>query len=258
MLQSAKLESTLRALSTGAVLMRYVVEAKASIPGAEVAADLLMRALLAPLYTLESLFRGDEVPAKPTKVRTRRLLVAGPPRKTKVVRAGLPEPVNLQGLDKRLPMLVDRRVSASRADMAVEASACRALLMEIVRRAAFDWVLYRGSSDMVKKQYADSAYYWLFEETPVSPAWTTRVRDEKLLTSFTTICTILDWDPDKVRGTIRKMTVRSILNAGRPAERRKGKVADDVMHSEDLRVFDIDVSELPVHDCMFAPEDRHS
>jgi len=259
MLQSSQLESTLRALSMGAVLMRYVAEARALIPGSEVAADMFMRALLTPLYTLEGLFEEADVP-QPVSVRarTRRALTATVQRKTKAQRQGLPKPVDLHGLDKRLPSLVDRRMGVGRTDEALEASACRALLLEVIRRAAFDWVLYRSSSDIAKKQWAETAYIWLFEETPRSATWSTRQRDGKLLTGFVTVCTILDLDPDQVRSRVRKMTVQSILSAGRPAERRKGKVSDEVMHSEDLRVFDVDVSTLPVHDCMFAPEDRHS
>jgi hypothetical protein len=43
---------------------------------------------------------------------------------------------------------------------------CKTLLLEIIRRAAYDWVLYRGSRRMVQKVMAEQAYRWLFLENP--------------------------------------------------------------------------------------------
>lgn len=254
MLQTAQLQQTLHAVASGAALVRYVVQARSLVPGAEIAADLFLRALLTPLSDLEGLFSHVAMP--PTQGK--RHAVATASRRAKPQKPGLPKPVDLHGLDKRLPVVVDRRFDVNKPDVALEASNCRALLLEIIRRAAYDWVLYRGSSELTKRQWAESAYYWLFEEDSSFATWATRERDGKLLTGFITICAVLDLDPSRVRKRIRSLTTHGILSAGRPAEKRKGKVADEVMHSDDHHVFDVDVSTLPLHDCMFAPEDHHS
>jgi hypothetical protein len=162
--------------------------------------------------------------------------------------------VDLGGLDKRLSKLLDNRMSRGRPDPQLEASNCRALLLEVIRRAAYDWVLYRGSSKLPNRLLAESAYQWLFVEEPGSVSWCNRGKHGKELTAFAAICSQLDMDPDSVRSTVRALTERDIMGAGRPAERRRGKAGDEVAHGEDLRVFDVDVDSLPVFDCMFAPE----
>jgi hypothetical protein len=103
---------------------------------------------------------------------------------------------------------------------AKEASSCRALLLEIVRRSAYDWVLYRLSSDMANKKLADDAFHWLFLETRQTAAWRERERCGKQLTAFLDICELLDLDPDVCRQQIRKLTVKNVTSIGRPAEKR--------------------------------------
>jgi hypothetical protein len=106
------------------------------------------------------------------------------------------------------------------SDPFMEASCCRALLLEIIRRAAYDWVLYRLSSDMANKKVAEDAYYWLFKEQPGTKAWRERQDSGKHLTAFLSICDSLDLDPGMVRSTVKRLTVKNVMSVGRPAERR--------------------------------------
>lgn len=119
------------------------------------------------------------------------------------------------------------------SEAVVEASKCRALLLEVIRRAAHDWVLYRNTRKP-ERAYAADAYVWLFEEGPADegkpahPAWEERQRRGEPLLAFLTICELLDLDPGVVRTRIRKMTARDILTAGRPAENRRNRPVDGV------------------------------
>jgi hypothetical protein len=105
-------------------------------------------------------------------------------------------------------------------DAVLDASRCRALLLEIVRRAAYDWVLYSGTR-RPERMFARDAHTWLFEEEPGHPAWEARQRAGEPLLSFLSICEVMDLDPEMVRNRIRGMTVQDIMTAGRPAERRR-------------------------------------
>ena len=160
---------------------------------------------------------------------------------------GLPLPPDLKGFNLRAGLSV---VEHSHA---LESSACRALLLEIIRRAAFDWVLYRSSSKLCNRQLAENAHHWLFVEDSESITWTLRKKNGKELTGFITICELLEIDPERVRSKVRTMTERDIMCAGRPAERRRNKInSEDAMHSDDLPVFDVDVDNLPVHDPLYS------
>lgn len=106
-----------------------------------------------------------------------------------------------------------------------EAGGCKALLLEIVRRAAYDWVLYRTSSRIQNKLLAEDAYRWLFLEEEDGPEYEERKKEGKLMTSFVAICEQLDLDPDRVRGHIRQMTPKNVMSVGRPAEYRRREVA---------------------------------
>lgn len=100
----------------------------------------------------------------------------------------------------------------------MDASRCRALLLEIVRRAIHDWVLYRN--DRRQREKAEHAYTWLFEEKEGHPWHEQRKRSGMAITGFLTICEALDLEPNHVRECAKKMTPIQILTAGRPAERR--------------------------------------
>lgn len=66
------------------------------------------------------------------------------------------------------------------------------LLASIIRRAAFDIALYRGSKRLEHRLVAVGAYNWMFrEDTPIDPA------DQ--FTNFVHICDVLDEDPDWIR-----------------------------------------------------------
>jgi len=106
-------------------------------------------------------------------------------------------------------------------DAAYEAEHARALLLELIRRAAHDWVLYRSSSRLEQLELANNAYTWLFEEKPGHPWWIQREQEGMQLTSFLCACEQLDLDPDYVREKVKLFTPRAIKMAGRPAERRK-------------------------------------
>lgn len=104
----------------------------------------------------------------------------------------------------------------------IQVSRCRACLLEILRRAAHDWVLYRTHSEISKRQIAEHAHTWLFEEGPGHRWWTQRQRPRgQSFTSFLSICSVLDLDPTYVRRKVRSLTPKQITTAGRPAERRR-------------------------------------
>lgn len=134
-------------------------------------------------------------------------------------------------------------------DVFIEASKCRALLLEVIRRAAHDWVLYR-STRRPERVYARNAYVWLFEEEPGHPWWELRQKEGEPLLAFLTICEMLDLDPEYVRSHIRKMTIRDIMKAGRPAENRRGRADEGIEDYESPRVLDVQ------HHTLSAYEER--
>lgn len=245
-----ELQQVLAAVSYGSTALQHVARAQGFESRVKVPPLFFTQAVLSPLRQLQALM-GAPVPSrrKPA-IRARR------PSRSGLAKSGIPKPVDLGGLDQRLPKVQDNRNVRGRPDPTLEASNCRALLLEVIRRAAYDWVLYRGSSKLPKRLLAESAYQWLFVEEPSVATYAIRSKHGKELTAFVVICGQLDIDPERVRGTIRAMTERDIMGAGRPAERRKSKTGEDIVHGDDLRVFDVDVDSLPVFDCMFAPEPR--
>jgi hypothetical protein len=105
-------------------------------------------------------------------------------------------------------------------DVQIEDSRNKALLLEILRRAAHDWVLYRQHNDLALKQIAADAYVWLFEEEPGHQWWSVRQSEKRTVTAFLMICEAIELDPKNVRNHVRKLDVKTIMSAGRPAERR--------------------------------------
>lgn len=98
---------------------------------------------------------------------------------------------------------------------------CKTLLLELVRRAAFDLVLYRTSRRMAYRTLADQAYHWLFLEHPGTREWEQRQREGKAGTAFEEICDALDLDANTVRSHINKLTPRHVTGIGRPSEYRR-------------------------------------
>jgi len=115
------------------------------------------------------------------------------------------------------PMRVDHPLAMQ------EINGCKALLLEVVRRAAYDWVLYRTSRRLQHKKLAEDAFYWLFIEEPGHSRWTERSMSQKSITSFLSICEMLDLDPESVRHHVRKLTVKNVMSVGRPAEYRRNE-----------------------------------
>lgn len=105
-------------------------------------------------------------------------------------------------------------------DATILASRCRALLLEVVRRAAHDWILYRTSRRRPFSLYAADAYVWLFEEGPGHPDYELRQGTEGAVLSLHAICEALDLDIEALRARVRSMTKSSIAT-GRPAESRR-------------------------------------
>ena len=105
--------------------------------------------------------------------------------------------------------------------LAQEISGCKTLLLEIIRRAAYDWVLYRTSHKMVNRVLADSAYTWIFVEDADHPDSMERKLEGKDLTSFESICMHLDLEPRIVRSYIQKLQPKNVMSIGRPAEYRR-------------------------------------
>lgn len=108
-------------------------------------------------------------------------------------------------------------------DAIMMASRCRALLLEVIKRAAHDWVLYRNTRKRQELILAEDAYLWLFEEKPGHPRWELRRREGEPFMAFLNICELMDLEPEMVRRRVRKLTRREIERAGRPAESRKIK-----------------------------------
>ena len=101
-----------------------------------------------------------------------------------------------------------------------EITGCKMLLLEIIRRAAYDWVLYRQSRKMVNLVLAEHAFTWIFQETPAHKDWTERISEGKELTSFVAICEHLDLEPELVRRYVRRLEPKNVMSVGRPAEYR--------------------------------------
>ncbi len=143
----------------------------------------------------------------------------------------------------------------------LESGRCRALLLEVVRRAIHDWILYRNHSKLEMRQRAESAHTWLFEEGPGHPWYVQRQRDGETIMAFITICESLDLEPSYVRQRARQTTVKQIMTAGRPAERRRDHkevryeehaVDDSVVNVEYLDALDAPRGSLSAYEVHFA------
>ena len=75
------------------------------------------------------------------------------------------------------------------------------LLAAVLRRAAYDIVLYRNSSRLAQRRIWMDAYKWMFSDV------------DGHLTSFLSVCTHLDQDPVKIRRlalTLRREDVKKL------------------------------------------------
>ena len=140
--------------------------------------------------------------------------------------------------------LVESQWDPDPVDDQLEASRSRALLLEIVRRTIYDWVLYRQHNRLELKEIAADAYTWLFEEEPGHPWWRQRIAEKRMLTSLHAICDVLDLEPETIRARARTMTIKTILSVGRPPETRHRRVQDDVDYREHAVVDTVDFNAL--------------
>lgn len=138
----------------------------------------------------------------------------------------------------------------------LDVSRCKALLLEILRRAAHDWVLYRSHRKLMNREIAQDAYAWLFEEDEEHPSWKERASESylfgkepitgvKCITSFLAICDILELDPEVVRTRVKEMTIQTIISAGRPAETRKVKANETLELAEHGVLVAVDINAMP-------------
>lgn len=112
----------------------------------------------------------------------------------------------------------------------------KALLIEVMKRAASDWVLYRGpGARLEQRKLAEDAFTWLFKEEEGHLHARIRDEDKKGLTSFFSICEIFDLDPLIMRKKFQTLTLQRVLSFGRPPN-KNGKAGDDNGGSE-LRSF---------------------
>lgn len=111
-----------------------------------------------------------------------------------------------------------KKLEKERDSLNFDSEGCRYLLVEILRRAIYDWVLYRDSHNDLKLQWGLDAHEWIFEETPYSHHGKMRSREGKHLTSFLSICQLLDLDPTKVRNHIKRLVPFDILSSPRPGD----------------------------------------
>jgi hypothetical protein len=165
-------------------------------------------------------------PSNDTEPPPIRIPVQAPPKvpvERSRVQLARPEPEELDESSSWDPEPIDEQLEASR---------CRAFLLEIVRRAVYDWVLYRQHDRLELKAIAADAYTWLFQEGPEHPWSRRRNQEGRGLTSLLAICEVLDLDPDTVRARARTMDIRTILTAGRPPEVRRREVYDETDYQE--------------------------
>jgi len=253
MLDNSPLQRVLQAVSEGANAVLHAGRASDATSTVGVSESFTYQAITAPLMRL-SLLLG-EAPPRPRAHRPRKRRRARKNAAATLGQGQLPAQPNLDGFDLESAWDPDERPYSPDSDPQLEAGNCRALLLEIVRRAAFDWVLYRTNSKLPNRMLADNAYTWLFVEEPDTALWRQREQADKTITGFVSICEAVGVDPERMRERIRMLTERDIMGAGRPAEKRRHKVsADEVMHSDDLHVFDVDVSSIASYDPMFSSE----
>jgi hypothetical protein len=117
-----------------------------------------------------------------------------------------------------------------------EINGCKSLLLEIIRRAAYDWVLYRTSTRIVYKKLAEQAFHWLFNEKPGHPDWVERDESGKQISGFMAICSALDLDPEAVRVHVRRLTPKNVMSVGRPPEYRRREPSPQSVEESPLSI----------------------
>jgi len=135
------------------------------------------------------------------------------------------QPANLRHLSE--PVVQSHGESEIHARLR-EAEGAQTLLLEIIRRAAQDWVLYRDSKRADQRELADEAFVWLFVEDEDHPHWQLRIENDTQFTSFLSICDSLNLDPDWVRSHVRRLTPEKIKSLGRrPSTTAKRPIVEE-------------------------------
>lgn len=119
-----------------------------------------------------------------------------------------------------------------------EAEGARALMLEIIRRAAQDWVLYRNSAEPDKKLLADEAYVWLFVECEGHPNYVLRRAEHREFTGFLAICEALDMDPVRVRAYVTQLTPDKVLSGRLPRAAQSSKPSRSRLAKKQRSSFD--------------------
>lgn len=182
--------------------MRGVILATLKRVEAQLRAVPTVAPLAEELCDLILVFEGRKLPRIIRRPRPARVAPPAPP----------PQPVRVLAP----PDPVGEKLSAGQG--------ARALLLEILRRAIYDWVLYRQSTRLEHKLLAEEAFTWLFLEDEEHEHWDVRVDEGKQLTSFLAICEELDLDPEDVRAAARAITPNRVVASGRPPTRAKQRV----------------------------------
>lgn len=124
-----------------------------------------------------------------------------------------------------------------------EIKGCKALLLEVIRRAAYDWVLYRSSTRIFHLKLAEQAFCWLFKEDEDHPDWQERAETGKHITAFQAICSALDLDVRAVREHVRKLTPKNVMSVGRPPEYRRREPASHSTEDASIILESADLEE---------------
>lgn len=252
MMQLAQLEQALHGMTIGAEAIRHASRALAGGPSVVIPADFGYKASLAPIRHLALLLGVDFPSQQPPAVKPVRRPRVRRAQPSKALRPKVNKTKELEEFVEKTSAWDPEDYST---DQQTEASSCRALLLEVIRRASYDWVLYRTSSKLQSKQLAESAFHWLFVEDEKTKQWSQRARNGKGMLSFLTICETLDLEPKNVRRRVRELTSKDIMGAGRPAEhRKKPKYSDETANSDEHSVYAIDVDSIPTYDPMFVTE----
>jgi hypothetical protein len=118
-------------------------------------------------------------------------------------------------------------------------------LVEIIRRASHDWVLYREDDRSALRGLAMDAHAWLFQEGPGHVTWEERRDKGELGMSFLGICESLGLDPHAIRAGIRSLTPHRIRTLGRiPINRSRRGSIQDSLFGEDVSLVADFPSEL--------------
>lgn len=247
-----QLEQALHGMAVGAEAIRHATLALAGGSSVVIPADFSYKASLAPIRQLALVLGLEQAANQPAIVKSTRKPRMSRAKPAKVARV---KPNKTKELEEFVEKVSAWDPEVYDTDQETAASSCRALLLEVIRRASYDWVLYRTSSKLQAKQLAESAFHWLFVEDEKSKQWQQRARNGKGMMSFLAICDTLDLEPKNVRRRVRELTSKDIMGAGRPAEhRKKPKNTEEVASSDEHSVYAVDVDSIPTYDPMFVTE----